>query len=202
MSIEPPNKSQMNLGSAGWLALPVGIFATIAILFGVALKPGGDPSRLPSVFIGKPAPAYAFAAIPDIAIPTATGFDQKSLAKPGTATVVNFFASWCAPCVDEHPQLLELAKIPGTVLIGVNEKDEPASARQFLSRYGNPYAVIGADRNGRGAIEWGVYGTPETFIIDAAGRIAYKHVGPISPETLQTVFKPAIEAAKAAKPGG
>jgi len=183
----------------GWVALPVAIFGTIAILFATALKPGGDPSRLPSVFIGKPAPAYAFAAIPELAATaTAAGFDQSALAKGATVTVVNFFASWCAPCVDEHPQLTTIAARPGVRLFGVNVKDDPAAARQFLSRYGNPYAAIGADRNGRGSIEWGVYGTPETFILDSAGRIAFKHVGPISQSDLAAKIYPAIEAASKA----
>lgn len=183
----------------GWVALPVAIFGTIAFLFAVALKPGGDPSRLPSVFIGKPAPAYTFAAIPELSSITtvATGIDQKALtsaAKPGV-TVVNFFASWCAPCVDEHPQLTAIAARPGVTLAGINVKDDPAAARQFLSRYGNPFAMIGADRNGRGSIEWGVYGTPETFILDPAGRITFKHVGPISPTDLTAKIYPAIDAA-------
>ena len=187
----------------GWVALPVALFATIAILFAVALKPGGDPSRLPSVFIGKPAPAYTFAAIPDLGTLATgpNGFDQSAFAKRQNAannnvTVLNFFASWCAPCVDEHPQLVTIAKRPGVTLTGVNVKDEPANARQFLSRYGNPYSTLGADRNGRGSIEWGVYGTPETFILNGRGQIIYKHIGPIQPSDLETKIYPAIEAAK------
>lgn len=182
----------------GWVALPVAIFGTIAFLFAVALKPGGDPSRLPSVFIGKPAPAYAFAAIPELATatPVATGFNQSAFATGPNVTVLNFFASWCAPCVDEHPQLVEIGKRPGVTLAGVNVKDDPSAARQFLSRYGNPFAVIGADRNGRGSIEWGVYGTPETFILDPQGRITFKHVGPISQADLAAKIYPAIDAAR------
>ena len=181
----------------GWLALPIVIFATIAALFATALKPGGDPSRLPSVFLGKPSPAYVFAPIPELASigVTAPGFDQTKLAS-GQVTVLNFFASWCAPCVDEHPQLIALSKRRDVAVIGVNVKDEPTAARQFLSRYGNPFAAIGADRNGRGSIEWGVYGTPETFVVNPRGVITFKHVGPISKADLETKINPAIEAAR------
>ena len=112
----------------------------------------------------------------------------------GKVSVVNFFASWCAPCVDEHPQLVAL-KERGVNVFGVNVKDDPAAARQFLTRYGNPYAALGADKAGRGSIEWGVYGTPETFVVDGAGVIRLKHVGPISPQDLQTEILPAIERA-------
>lgn len=183
----------------GWLVLPAVLFGFIAILFAFALTPGKDPSRLPSVFIGKPAPAYAFAAVPDLGTiaPPVNGFDEKALGKgPGKVTVLNFFASWCAPCVDEHPQLIALGKLPGVTMIGVNVKDDPTAARQFLNRYGNPFAVIGADRNGRGSIEWGVYGTPETFVLNGKGEVTFKHVGPISPADLAAKLLPAVEAAR------
>lgn len=181
----------------GWVALPVVLFATVAFLFAVALKPGGDPSRLPSVFIGKPTPAYAFAAIPELTASNiqATGFDQTALAN-GQVTVVNFWASWCAPCVEEHPHLTAIAAKPGVRVAGINVKDDPSAARQFLNRHGNPFALLAADRNGRGSIEWGVYGTPETFIVNGRGQITLKHVGPISAADLQTKIYPAIEAAK------
>jgi cytochrome c biogenesis protein CcmG, thiol:disulfide interchange protein DsbE len=179
----------------GWVALPVVLFATVAALFAVSLK-SGDPSRLPSALIGKPTPAYAFAPIADLAAAASpvNGFDQANLAN-GTVTVVNFWASWCAPCVEEHAQLTALKARPGVTVAGVNVKDDPANARQFLSRYGNPFAMLGADRNGRGSIEWGVYGTPETFIVDGQGRIAYKHVGPIAPADIEKKILPAIAAA-------
>ncbi len=198
-----PKDDQPKPRTIGWVALPVALFATIAILFAVALKPGGDPSRLPSVFIGKQAPAYTFVAIPGLAtIATGpNGFDQSAFANAANSaisnvTVLNFFASWCAPCVDEHPQLVTISKRPGVTLVGVNVKDDPSAARQFLIRYGNPYATLGADRNGRGSIEWGVYGTPETFILNGRGQITFKHVGPIQAADLESKFYPAIEAAK------
>ena len=95
-------------------------------------------------------------------------------------SVVNFWASWCAPCVQEHPLLVALKERTGVQLYGVNYKDQAAAARRFLGRYGNPFAAVGVDANGRAAIEWGVYGMPETFIVNGKGEIVYKHVGPIS----------------------
>lgn len=183
-----------------WLVLtPVAIFAGLAVLFAFALGKG-DPSKLPSALIGKPAPALALAAVPGLfaagqALP---GFSGNELAS-GKVTVVNFWASWCTPCVEEHPHLLALAKSTGVAIYGVNHKDQPANAARFIERYGNPYAAVGADPNGRVAIEWGVYGMPETFVIDGQGRIAYKHVGPVTRETLQSRILPAIERAKSSR---
>lgn len=176
----------------GWVALPVVLFASVAVLFGVALQPGRDPTRLPSMFIDKSAPAFAFTPIEGLG---ETGFDQTAFAGGGV-TVLNFWASWCAPCIDEHPQLVALKGKAGVTVAGVNVKDEPANARQFLNRYGNPFGRLAADRNGRGSIEWGVYGTPETFILNGKGQITYKHVGPITESDVTAKILPAIEAAK------
>jgi len=187
-------------GGFSYVAIPAVIFALLAGLFAVALR-SGDPSRLPSALIGKPAPAYAFGAIEGLgdAGPKSTGFDGAALAS-GEVSVVNFFASWCAPCVEEHPQLSALRDRPGVRLTGVAVKDDPANVRQFLNRYGNPYAVIGADRMGRGSIEWGLTGTPETFIVDGRGIIRAKYVGPVMPDVLERVILPAIEAARKPAP--
>ena len=176
-----------------WLAAPLVIFVTVAALFVIALQKG-DPSKLPSALIGKAVPVFAFAGVEGLS-EGAAGFDQGALGK-GQVSVVNFFASWCAPCVDEHPQLTALKARGVAAVYGVNVKDEPAAARQFLSRYGNPYGVIGADRAGRGSIEWGVYGTPETFIVDGKGAIRWKHVGPITKKDLELEILPEIEKAK------
>lgn len=178
--------------------VPLAIFLAVAILFQFALK-AGDPSKLPSALIGKPVPAKDFEALEGLSGPSGPtpGFAASDLAK-GQVTVVNFWASWCGPCVEEHPLLVELAKEPGVKLVGVNYKDEPDNARRFLGRYGNPFAALGVDPKGRGAIEWGVYGMPETFVVDGQGRIAYKHVGPISPQSLAEKVLPAIRSAQGA----
>ncbi len=181
-----------------WLVLaPVAIFAGLAVLFAFALGKG-DPSKLPSALIGKPAPALALAPVPGLtgSSKPLAGFSDADLAS-GKVSVVNFWASWCTPCVEEHPHLLALAKTAGVSIFGVNHKDQPTNAARFIERYGNPYTAVGADPNGRVAIEWGVYGMPETFIVDGHGRIAYKHVGPITRDSLHSRVLPAIERAKA-----
>ena len=116
--------------------------------------------------------------------------------KTGKVTIVNFWASWCVPCHAEHPLLMALKDKADLVLAGINYKDAPADARHFLGANGNPYAKVGADLNGRAAIDWGVYGVPETFVVDGTGRITYKHLGPITEESLQSRLLPAIEAAR------
>lgn len=174
-----------------WVFVPLAIFLAVAIMFQFALK-SGDPSKLPSALIGKPVPAVDFPALEGL---TGTpGFTSADLGKGGV-TVVNFWASWCAPCVEEHPLLVELAKEPGLKLVGVNYKDETENARRFLGRYGNPFAALGVDQKGRGAIEWGVYGMPETFVVDGKGRIAYKHVGPLTAQSIVDKILPAVRAA-------
>ncbi len=179
-----------------WVFVPLAIFLAVAILFQFALK-SGDPSKLPSALIGKPAPATDFPALDGQAgVP---GFSAADLAK-GRVTVVNFWASWCAPCVEEHPLLVELAKEPGVTLYGVNYKDEAENARRFLGRYGNPFGALGVDQKGRGAIEWGVYGMPETFVVDGQGRIAYKHVGPLTSQSVAERVLPAVRKAQSAVP--
>ena len=179
-----------------WAVLvPVLGFAAVAGLFAVALQKG-DPSKLPSALIGRPAPVVALAPVEGLVRAGAPllGFATADLAK-GRPAIINFWASWCLPCVEEHPQLVALSKRTGVALYGINHKDQPAAARRFLERHGNPFVAVGADANGRAAIEWGVYGMPETFIVDARGRVAYKHVGPISPEILETRILPALAKA-------
>ncbi len=112
-------------------------------------------------------------------------------------TVLNVWASWCVPCRDEAPLLIKLAGDKRIRLVGINYKDQADNARRFLGRFGNPFAASGADASGRAAIEWGVYGVPETFIVGRDGRIAYKLVGPLTPENLEGVMKPQIEKALA-----
>ena len=177
--------------------LPLLIFLVIFALFLTRLY-SGDPSRIPSALIGHLAPAINLPPIADLdhngnPVPgiVAGGFK-------GAVTVVNVWASWCVPCHDEAPLLMQLAQDSRLRLVGINYKDKPENARRFLGRYGNPFAAAGADQNGRAAIEWGVYGVPETFIVGRDARIAYKLVGPITPDNLGTVLKPEIDKALAA----
>jgi len=179
------------------LAWPLAIFIILVGVFAFALR-GGDPSRLPSALIGKMAPAMQLGALEgltDAAGRPVAGFASSDLVGGGVA-VVNFWASWCIPCVEEQPILVTLKERTGVRLYGINYKDQPAAARRFLGRYGNPYVAVGVDGNGRAAIEWGVYGMPETFIVNGEGRIVYKHIGPITAEALDGRIIPAIGAAE------
>lgn len=177
--------------------VPLVIFLALAFLFLNRL--GNDTSRIPSPLIGR--------AIPQFTLPPLAGVPQPGFAsadlKAGKVSVVNIFASWCGPCRDEHPQLMKLAaneklKSAGLQIAGLNYKDQPANAKRFLDQLGNPYTHIGTDAPGRASIDWGVYGVPETFIIRGNGTIAYKFIGPISPEALDKVIMPQIEKALAA----
>jgi cytochrome c biogenesis protein CcmG/thiol:disulfide interchange protein DsbE len=181
------------------LVWPLAIFGILAMLFGLALT-SGDPSRLPSALIGRPAPAVALPALEGLTEGTVPvpGFSTADLTR-GEVAVVNFWASWCVPCVQEHPLLVALKERTGVKLYGINYKDQTATARRFLGRYGNPFTAVGVDDKGRAAIEWGVTGMPETFILNGKGEIIYKHIGPISPEALEAKIIPAIRAAAAAR---
>jgi cytochrome c biogenesis protein CcmG/thiol:disulfide interchange protein DsbE len=155
----------------------------------------GDPSRIPSALIGHPAPLTPLPPIAELtrdgnAVP---GLDPSAFKQH--VTVVNVWASWCVPCHDEAPLLLRLAQDKRIQLVGINYKDAADNARRFLGRYGNPFMAVGADGNGRAAIDWGVYGVPETFVIDRRGTIAFKLIGPITPTNLEAVLKPEIEKA-------
>jgi cytochrome c biogenesis protein CcmG, thiol:disulfide interchange protein DsbE len=173
------------------VVVPLAIFLGLAAMFGYALR-SGDPTKLPSALIGKAAPSLDLPAPEGVAAP---GFTTKDLAAGGV-TVVNFWASWCAPCVAEHPLLADLKSRAGVRLFGVNYKDPGAGGRRFLGRYGNPFDAVGADPTGRAAIEWGVYGMPETFVVDGAGRIVHKHVGPLTEADIALKLLPAIKAAR------
>ena len=177
--------------------VPLAIFLGLVSLFLFRLN-GGDPSIIPSALIGRPAPKTA--------LPPIAGLDRDGQQIPGidpasfkgAVTVINVWASWCVPCHDEAPLLLQLSQDSRLRLIGINYKDQPDNARRFLGRYGDPFAAAGADESGRAAIEWGVYGVPETFIVGRDARIAYKLVGPITAANLDAVLKPQIEKALAA----
>jgi len=174
-------------------ALPLLIFAALAGLFWYALH-SGDPSLLPSPLIGKKVPDFALPPIDGLSAggKEVPGFASPDLAK-GEPTIVNVFASWCVECQVEHPLLLALAQSPGVRLYGIDYKDDPASARRFLGRYGNPYARIGADSSGRVAIDFGVYGVPETYVVTGEGKIAYRHVGPLNEQTVRDKILPLLQ---------
>lgn len=177
--------------------LPLIAFAALAALFYGRLF-SGDPSRIPSALIGREAPALNLPPLEGLARDGAPVPGLTSAGLTGEVTVLNVFASWCVPCRDEHPFLVELSKMPGFRLVGLNYKDAPDNARRFLGTFGNPYAAVGVDANGRTAIDWGVYGVPETFVIGKDGRIAYKYIGPIDAEGLRARLVPEIEKARAA----
>jgi cytochrome c biogenesis protein CcmG/thiol:disulfide interchange protein DsbE len=176
------------------LLWPLAIFCALAMIFALALK-SADPSKLPSALIGKQAPQTELAGLPGVAEGSLSlrGFRSDDL-RQGHASVVNFWASWCGPCEEEHPLLLAL-QAEGVRVYGVNYKDQTAAARRFLERHGNPYTAVGVDGTGRAAIEWGVYGMPETFVVDGNGVIIYKQVGPITAEAMQARLIPAIRSA-------
>lgn len=179
------------------VAVPLILFAGLTALFLVRLK-AGDPSLIPSALIGHPVPQTMLPPVPGLKRDGAPvpGLDPASF--NGAVTVVNVWSSWCVPCRDEAPLLMQLAQDRRLHLVGINYKDDADNARRFLGRYGNPFAAAGADQNGRAAIEWGVYGVPETFIVGRDARIAYKLVGPITPENFASVLKPQIDKALAA----
>lgn len=174
-----------------WIALiPIVVFTALALLFWRGLS--GNPSEIPSALINKPVPEFSLPAIEGLGVP---GFDTAAL-KQGQVTLVNVWASWCGPCRVEHPYLMELAKRSDVKLFGLNYKDDPENARRFLGTLGQPFAAVAADRAGRSAVDWGVYGVPETFVIDGNGMIRYKFIGPLSAETVFSVLNPEIEKAR------
>ncbi|WP_397542299.1 DsbE family thiol:disulfide interchange protein [Roseovarius salis] len=169
------------------IAPPV-IFAGLAALFYFGMQ-RENPDELPSTLTGKPAPAVEVSALGDK--PLFSDADIRS----GGVKLVNYWASWCAPCRVEHPHLERLAD-EGITIYGVNYKDKPANALGFLKELGDPYTAIGADPAGRMALEWGVYGVPETYVIDGEGRIVLRFAGPITERVLQSKIRPAIEKAR------
>jgi cytochrome c biogenesis protein CcmG/thiol:disulfide interchange protein DsbE len=181
------------------MALPLLAFAVMAALFWFKLG-SGDPSKLPSALIGRPAPQTALPALEGLADNGAPVPGLDPAAFIGRVSLVNVWASWCVPCHEEAPLLTQLGHDKRLQLVGINYKDAPDNARRFLGRYGNPFGVVGVDTNGRGAIEWGVYGVPETFLIGRDGRIAYKLVGGITAQNFERVLK--VEIEKALKAGG
>lgn len=189
---ERPQRSRL------WIAaIPVIAFGGLAALFWKGLS--GKPNEIPSALIGQAVPEVALPPIEGLGVP---GFDTASL-KQGGVTLVNVWASWCGPCRIEHPVLMELGKRSDIRLLGLNYKDEPENARRFLGTLGQPFAAVVADEGGRAAVDWGVYGVPETFVIDGEGIIRFKFIGPLSEEGVASVLNPEIEKARSPlKPAG
>lgn len=176
-----------------WLALlPLVAFLALAALFMTQLMSGKDNSVVPSALIGAQAPSTDLPPLDGVGLP---GLASSAFA--GKVTLVNVWASWCAPCRQEHPLLMGLSADKRIVVAGLNYKDTPENARRFLGSLGNPFAAIGVDATGSTTIDWGVYGVPETFLVGKNGRILYKHVGPFTPESIRDDLMPQIEKALA-----
>ncbi len=170
------------------IAVPLLAFVAVAVMFWLGMA-RENPDELPSVLTGKQAPGVALTRLGE-----APPFDGADL-RDGEIALVNFWASWCVPCRVEHPNLEKLAG-EGVTIYGVNYKDKPADALGFLDELGNPFAAIGADEQGKMGLEWGVYGVPETFLIDGQGRIVMRHAGPITQRVIDNTLRPAMERAR------
>lgn len=173
--------------------LPLALFLALAGIFLMQLYSGRDNSVVPSALLGEQAPATDLPPLEGTDLPGLSSDDFE-----GRVTLVNVWGSWCGPCRQEHPILMELARDERVTLAGLNYKDRPKNARRFLGELGNPYDAIGVDGGGRTAIDWGVYGVPETFLVGPDGTIRYKHVGPLTPESASEELLPEIEKALAA----
>jgi cytochrome c biogenesis protein CcmG/thiol:disulfide interchange protein DsbE len=176
------------------LAAPAIGFGGLAALFAARL--GSDPSQLPSALIGKPVPIFDLPGVQGRTL----GLSSNDL--HGEVSLVNVFASWCVACRAEHPLFLRLAREKTVPVHGLNYKDRPEDAARWLDSLGDPYTRTGADRDGRVAIDWGVYGVPETFVIGADGRIAHKQIGPITDQALEETILPLIERLRRQAKGG
>ena len=165
--------------------LPVLLFLGLAAYFALALRPGHDPQALPSAMIDKPAPSFALAGLDGGA-----GLARDAL--QGHVVLINFFSSWCVPCKLEQTILMRIAEHEHVPLYGIDYKDKPDDAQHLLAQFGNPYRSIGVDRDGRTAIDFGVYGVPETYVIDKQGRIRFRFAGPLTAEVLEQQVLPLV----------
>ena len=183
-------------------AIPLLVFLALAGVFLKQLLSGGNTQDIPSALIGKSIPQFTLAPLEGLsgAAGPVPGLGSDTL--KGKVSIVNVWASWCAPCRQEHPLLMELAKTEGVQVTGINYKDKPENAVRFLGQLGNPFVAVGVDPRGSAAIDWGVYGVPETFIVGTDGTILHKHVGPLSPESLEGTFMPALQSALAKAKAG
>jgi len=170
--------------------IPLLLFMVLAIFLAVGLN--RDPREVPSPLIGRPAPGFSLPRLDDapVAMALAPGFGPKDMA--GKVWLLNVWASWCVACRQEHPVLVEFAKSGAAPLVGLGYKDRVADAQGWLARYGNPYSASAVDADGRVGIDYGVYGVPETYVIDKAGTIRFKQIGPLTREVLQAKILPLI----------
>jgi cytochrome c biogenesis protein CcmG, thiol:disulfide interchange protein DsbE len=173
--------------------VPFALSAVLGAFLYVGLQ--RDPSYVPSPLIGKQAPEFSLPSLQDPAYPVSTA-DLK-----GRAWVLNVWGTWCGGCREEHEVLVAISKQNAVPLIGLDWKDDNAAAQQWLRELGNPYAAVASDAEGRVAIDWGVYGAPETFLIGPDGTVLYKHIAPMTLDVWAKEFLPRIETAKAAKEG-
>ena len=190
--------SQRDAKSSGvsWplLAVAGALFLLFVVLGAMLLQPGRDAAAVPSALIGQLAPQTDLPAVDGLF--NAEGLDMPAFTSSvleGKVTLVNVWASWCVPCREEHPFLMELATDDRVQIVGLNYKDTPKNATRFLATLGNPFDAVGADNNGRTAINWGVYGVPETFLVAADGTIVWKHVGPFTPGIMQNDLVPLLD---------
>jgi len=166
--------------------LPVAFFVLVAGYFALALQPGYDPHQIPSPLIDQPAPAFTLAGL------SGEGLSKDAL--EGQVVLVNFFASWCVPCRTEHPLLMRLAEQEHVPVYGIAWKDKPGDTQRLIAQLGNPYSRIGLDESGRVGIDFGVYGVPETYVIDKEGRIRLRHVGPLTEESVTNELLPLVKS--------
>jgi cytochrome c biogenesis protein CcmG, thiol:disulfide interchange protein DsbE len=195
-SLPEPRKSAIS--RYGVAAIPLLVFAVIVGIAGKMLYDqdvnGKDISAIPSALIGTKAPSLDLPPLAGANLPALT-----SAAISGKLTLVNVFASWCVPCRDEHPLLKQLSSDPRIQIVAINYKDKSDNALRFLGELGNPYKAIGIDPNGKAAIDWGVYGIPESYLVAPDGTIVYKRVGPFDAQSIEQGLFPAIEKVLAKK---
>lgn len=171
--------------------LPIVALAALVVLLAVGLR--RDPGLVPSPLIGRQAPAFSLPRLDD----PSRQLDLTDLA--GDVALLNVWATWCGGCRQEHPFLMQLAAGRQIRIFGLNWKDDPVLATRWLADLGNPYVAVGVDQDGRAAIDWGVYGAPETFLVDATGRVLYKHIAPLTAEVWAAEFVPRIAASRAGR---
>ena len=178
--------------------IPLVVAGFIIIIFAGVLLSGRDSQTLPSTLLNQPAPEFSAPVLEGSELPALQTADFTTGQTP--ITLLNVWASWCTPCIAEHPYITELGGQEGVTLVGLNYKDKPDAALKFLNKYGNPYEKIGIDPHGAVAIDFGVYGVPETYVIDAQGTIRFKVVGPVTPEIITRDLEPIFAKLRTAHP--